>query len=378
MPNRNDLQLCKTKDNHYVPQFYLKSFSDTNKDIHYLDKETKKYYKTNNFKEIGKKTNLYTVKNKINSADIFIFKNLFKLNLQSETEQLLLSNLVAFLNDDFKSLLKDEAIEKELNMYLEELLNTPDVSRNQELLFSFYEDKFLPLYNNIIQMEKLPQQTTSKEDSLACAVFRTLDFITSKMVQKIYLVAKNENIPLPPVGSSSVSKDDPFDEIVFYLIIQYFRTRKRMNIELLTDSLKTCATYITKEIPSSENIIFLLIQFHSFNIFDKLINRDYKLILLVNETEIPFITSDNPAVNPYAEVCKDFGAENLPFEIFFPLTPKLGLLYTPEYLDPNFNRNDSKIQIKDKNKICYWNKLIFKEAEKFIYANSKDILYSLD
>lgn len=51
--------LCNTKNNHFVPPFYLKSFQDRFGFIYCFDKETHIIHQTRNLKEIGCKK-IYT------------------------------------------------------------------------------------------------------------------------------------------------------------------------------------------------------------------------------------------------------------------------------------------------------------------------------
>lgn len=47
------MHLCNTKNNHFVPQFYLKSFLDVSNNIYIGDKKNNNCYKTKNLKSIA-------------------------------------------------------------------------------------------------------------------------------------------------------------------------------------------------------------------------------------------------------------------------------------------------------------------------------------
>lgn len=367
------MHLCDTKDNHYVPQFYLKSFLDKKSYIHYFDKKTKNYYSTHDLNQIAFKTNLYTIKNKINEMDIMLFKKFFNLSLSSEIEQMFLNWLSAFLNDELKKLFtlehkSDKEIENKINEVLKNLLNEPDFSRNQELLFTFYENQFQPNCNKIIETEKLSLKTSNADNPISYLAFRTFFFIAKMMAKKMSLIAKENklvdiNFSLP---DSSDFESDGYLDVVHYLMVQYFRTRKRINIGRLIEPLAKKIEKITGKLATPNNVMFLLIHMHSLNIIDKLIQSKYLLILVKNKTEKLFITSDNPVINTYA----NDGIEVTNFEIFFPITPNLGLLYASECLDPNFNRGEMELIIKDENIIAYYNKLIFNEADRYVFGSA--------
>jgi len=375
------MHLCNTKDNHYVPRFYLKSFLDKKLYIHYFDKKTQKYYSTQNLKEIAFKTNLYTITNKINEIDIMLFKELFKLSLSSELEKNFLSWLKAFLNDELKNLFtlehkKDKEIENKINEVLRNLLNEPDFSRNQELLFTFYENKFQPIYNKIIETEKLSLETCNAEDAtISYLAYRTLAFIAKMMAKKMSLITKENKLSdinfSSPVGSDFESDD--YLDLVHYLIVQYFRTSKRIDIGRLIEPLANKIKEITGKSATSNNIMFLLIHMQSLNIVDKLIQSKYLLILVKNRTKKPFITSDNPVINVYAKLIENFEIQK--FEMFFPITPNLGILYTEDSSSySNFNKNEMELIVEDENLIEYFNKLIFSEADRHVFGSSLESL----
>lgn len=84
------MQLCNTKNNHYVPQFYLKSFIGIEGYIYYYDKVTKTLRQTTNSQTLAFKTNLYTVTQKIKRIEIQVFSKLFDLTLNSPLEKMFL------------------------------------------------------------------------------------------------------------------------------------------------------------------------------------------------------------------------------------------------------------------------------------------------
>lgn len=370
------MQLCDTKDNHYVPQFYLKSFLDKNLYIYFFDKETKNYRSTQKLKEIAFKTHLYTVKNKINQMDVLLFKKIFQLSISNDFEQMFLNWLMAFLNDELKKLFTlkhkyDKEIEIKVNDVIKNLLDGPDFSRNQELLFTFYENKFQSVCNEIIKTEKLFLRESNQYNPISYLAFGTLGFIMKMMVKKMSLIFKEKKLEYIHFDLSKCSnfESDSYLDMVHYLIVQYFRTNKRIKVGDSIELLSTTIREATGESATPSNIMFLLIHMHSLNIVDKLIKSKYMLILVKNKTEIPFITSDNPVINTYANMLKDVDLQNLPFEIFFPITPNLAILYTNVCIDPNINKSEMELTIEDKNKVIYFNKLIFKEADRYVFGN---------
>ncbi|HEY0893473.1 MAG TPA: DUF4238 domain-containing protein [Cellvibrio sp.] len=96
-------------------------------------------------------------------------------------------------------------------------------------------------------------------------------------------------------------------------------------------------------------------------------------LVLFNNTEIPFITSDNPAVLYYEN------DHNCIAKTFIPLSPSLGVLITPFYISgppskidmQEFNHdNDLNREIKEEY-VYMFNELIVRSAEKLVLHSEK-------
>jgi hypothetical protein len=374
------MQLNNTKDNHYVPKFYLKTFLDTNNHIHFFDKQTKKIYSTKDLRSIAFKKNLYTIQNKINKADIYLFCKLFEISIDIDIQKIFMNTLQSFLNDEFTNLFtithKNKNIERKINTTLSKMIDEPEISRNQELLFTLYENDVRCAHNYIISHDKMLLSKESKDGPLAYLAYKILNFIFEMMflkISKVYDKIGGDIDILNKPKIKNIYEQNAYYDLLHYMIIQYFRTNKRINI--IKETLKSLNNPVFKLdgiTPTAHNIMFLLIHYHSLNISDKLINGGYKIILLKNCTKVPFVTSDNPAVNSYANLIKDFGVQNIDLEIFFPLSPKLALLLTKICIDKNYNKEKSELIIDSNEKVNYWNKLIFDESDRFIYSASLD------
>lgn len=377
------MQLCNTKNNHYVPQFYLKSFVDNQGILCYYDKKTDIYYQTKTTEQIAFKRNLYTIKNKITEEDIIYFGKLLALKLDTPIEKMFLHHLVALLNDEFKKLFtvehkKDKRIELQINSELERMLNSPDISRNQELLFEFYENKFQPIYLEILATQNLNGLKANKENPTLYLAFQIMSFVLKTMGAKLRLIVKQyDSTKICRKKSSTISPKEHFFhntyfDCIHYLVIQAFRTNKVMNSPRL-QGMSIAIQKQTGKTINANNIMFLLTHFHSLNIVGKLIDDNYKIYLLKNKTPLQFITSDHPAVNPYTGIIAE-NAVPVGYEIFFPLSPTLALLCSNCCF---YNTNNFIITIDDAQHIRYWNDLIFQKAERYVYGNSENLLKAI-
>lgn len=96
-------------------------------------------------------------------------------------------------------------------------------------------------------------------------------------------------------------------------------------------------------------------------------------LVLFNNTEIPFITSDNPVVLYYEN------DHNCIAKTFIPLSPSLGVLITPFYISGSPSKidmqefkhdNDLNREIKEKY-VDVFNELIVRSAEKLVLHSEK-------
>ncbi len=80
-----------------------------------------------------------------------------------------------------------------------------------------------------------------------------------------------------------------------------------------------------------------------------------KITLLKNETEIPFITGDQPVINlNFSEM-----------QLYYPISPKLALL---------FDKQEFENKIVSTKEVSFFNMKIKEMSEKLLIANQKDVL----
>lgn len=169
-------------------------------------------------------------------------------------------------------------------------------------------------------------------------------------------------------------------------------TAKRLIQRTITDVVKGPLNLIDKADLSDENKFSLLNEFqkierenkkdrefaHALGIKD-LIEVLYQCycshwLVLINKTNIPFITSDNPAILYYQDIHQHIG------HTYVPLKPSMALFITPD-LDikrPNFedvNRYDNSNDIFGVIKESYINKFnetIVKSSERIVLHQNKE------
>ena len=352
----------KTKDNHYVTIYYLKTFLNENSKIYQGDLKTGIVYKKNEseLKTMCEKTNIYTIKTKITDTDISRFKEIFNIDLNDKVDEDLILKLVKFLNDELADLepvqIKNNKVaEDEINKNLKDKINNPGISREQESLFTLYEEDFNPVYDKILQDENISflKQKTN-EDFESYLYKKVIRFIYKQFSKKALYETSIQQPTFP-----DFVKDDYYD-FLHCIIIQYFRTEKIMDI--FENILKSYS-----EKPA--HLLFLTIHYKCIKLVCTLLNNNFKVVLIKNNSKADFITSDNPSINIYSSIVNG-NLSGDEFEIYFPLSHKLAVLYSKK----DCYKNIDDFTITTEKEIDIWNNMLKDNAKRYIYGSSKSLL----
>lgn len=144
-------------------------------------------------------------------------------------------------------------------------------------------------------------------------------------------------------------------DVLQYIIFQYCRTDK-FNQNVKND------LFIDKEkqkmyLNVFPYIIFLISNRLTYNIF---YYKHTMFTFLINDTNIPFITSDNPIIN-------------INNSFYYPLSPKYALLmYTNENICDN--KNDFLEEYVNLDFVNEYNNYIFDNSYKFVFSIDENIL----
>lgn len=95
-------------------------------------------------------------------------------------------------------------------------------------------------------------------------------------------------------------------------------------------------------------------------------------IFIVNNTEIPFVSSDNPAINIHPSLANlADGEDPIKMDLFYPLSPKLA------YMINESNEYDHLEFSIHEDDVIKLNKMITKKSDKTLYSNSEIVLKEL-
>lgn len=172
---------------------------------------------------------------------------------------------------------------------------------------------------------------------------------------------ETENRAVPILDALRQENNDFFNVVegrntfLYYISHQYFRTaRMRNSIEAIRHNM-----------PDDHQRTWPIEAFiYATNVAASLIGQGdkYRIKFLQNESEVPFITGDQPVINM-------LGHKDEQVEFYYPLKPDLAILLTSDKPGASSDRkNISKILVE------YYNHGIFRKSASQIYGNDQAYL----
>lgn len=164
-----------------------------------------------------------------------------------------------------------------------------------------------------------------------------------------------------------LSKDDDLYEeddigFIIYLCFQYFRTKK--NKSNVKEGLGEY-TRLFNDFDNAFNLIALILSTRlGYTLLNHIKNKVFHCYLLENDSEIPFITGDQPVINTHAS--SNVYEEVNELELYYPITPGMSLLITKDQIE------NKKCCVK---KVQEYNKLIVRQSHEIIFANDAIFLH---
>jgi hypothetical protein len=147
-------------------------------------------------------------------------------------------------------------------------------------------------------------------------------------------------------------------EFNFFISAQQFRTKK------FKEAYTTLFNHPIHG--NSKNLVNIIRQIFTVNFAYFLTQKEHKIQLLINESDFPFITGDQPVIN--------LNSINNPKErvLYYPITPKIAIKLI--YSDKN---NKDKVLLNN-NDVKYLNNEIAENSYFQIYSNSENLLKNLN
>lgn len=297
------------KNQHYVPEFYLKNWTIEGKNqIYVYDKKTKKSFLTN-VNNVASERYFYDIDwlGILTDEDLKTC-GIHKEDVENLAKEQFLENF--FANDiegDFKNRITS-IIDRVSKMNRWEIRNC---------FFLNIPDKVYLSYHLSLQLLRVKAMRSRMEEESDCIEQILRDIGASNQVVEKYTIRNNQ------------------------------------------------ISYLQSKMIADKNVIkdFIL----SF--------CDLTWVLLVNRTNLPFFTSDNP-IGTQAHIQHPFlsmrGLKSPGVEVFFPLSPQILLLMLDGKYHKllNYERTIREIDLVDV--IEYYNSLQFYESERYFFSNTND------
>jgi hypothetical protein len=329
--------------------------------------ETKSFTTT---QHIALERGLYTVTQKISQYDIDFFKQFIK-NERSSLDDQIIDLLVAFMNDDLGCLFSivcenNSTTENLLNQYKNEILNNPEKAKTQEILCTMHENDFYIARDMILSTNSLDclyPLPTEFENPKYFFYLKLHHLVYNSVLRKMCTATKKE---FPNIVRKNSHSKSVYYDLFFYVIFQEFRTSQLIN--LFDNNEQTEAIKLPKVI-NIKNILFLMLQFQTIQILTIQHLSEMRPVLIENNTNIPFITSDKPSINLYGKLVSDPTYIDAAIELYFPLSKDIAILYSAR----ECYKNIRKINIASVKDIQLYNQQIFHNADKYIFSSNANI-----
>lgn len=261
---------------------------------------------------------------------------------------------------------KDIAVEKDIYR-LKEL-----TKEETDFLLKLFEAKdyrlindmnknWVTIFNAVFELKKIVAQ-------------QNMDSINSKIDELEQNLSENLHMNIEATGfiylnslykgdASFFNNDEECSKFILFLFVQYFRTKKMKNSFSAIDGMGHLAFEKAWNI-----MVFIMATNVGMRIYAE---RDrWELLILKNQTNIPFITSDQPIVNLYVKNTLEENAKlrDDEVELYYPVSPLLAVVLKKK--DSSF----MNYQVLNEDAIDFLNRKIKKESHLQLFSNSEAYL----
>lgn len=315
----------KKRDQHYVFQAYLKSWVNTNEKLWCLRDGKMFDVKTNN---------------------IAFEKDFYRVNSLSNKELEFIKLFFSKSSDAFK---------KEMNYFLKLYTTIDREEKIFELIFKLCPKDVPEIYETIDDINEM------------------IDIARNNIMEEVYCDFEGEacdwlkNLSEENVDFLYTSSKEEKEKFISFVCSQYFRT-KRMKDHTMHVLKEAEKYFVNKDFPQgsikAENLYQPMLWLLSAKCSDAILKSHINL--LINKTDVPFITSDQPVINLKADY-EDFSQKPDELVFYYPISPHVAVKI-------NDNLCMKKIELTNANDIYEYNDLINKAAYKMIFSKEKSAI----
>ncbi len=319
--------MSNAKKEHYVPQCYLRHFASTDERINVFDKQKMEVRINQDILNIAMQNRFYDL-------------NLLKMYKKAEPHE------QAKIKAELSELLNSDDIETTLK----------DIDSQQYIEKEFLSKDVESIYSNILN--KIIKKGYNR---------------SPWYIENCFALSENEKEILSLFISIQIIRTKSFRDTIGSMIEQFVETmayKSQMHDDdaLQKEDFKVIAD---KEYVKLLHIGMVLDAEMALKFAEVLINHIW--VMYVNNTNIPFYTSDNPVVNvPHKnDAFLSYGGLNSEgIEILFPISPNLllGMYHSKTY---HSNINDRRyMAVNDTKWVEYFNRAQVVNSQRCIFSNS--------
>lgn len=220
---------------------------------------------------------------------------------------------------------------------------------------------WLKIFTSIFELEDSLNESKLDKESINSLI----DVATNNLEEELHSIIEVSSIKYI---SSILDEDISFfntgegrSDFLYYLCVQYIRTNKiKVNILKNVDGMGKV---------NIDNTWNILSHVFATNMgWGLMSDKSYNISLLKNESDIEFITGDQPVVNTFATGLL-FGSPPEKLEFYYPVSPILAVM-----ISKNYNDSSTKTVCLSKEKVTMYNQHIFEQSHSQVYASKSETL----
>lgn len=248
-----------------------------------------------------------------------------------------------------------------------------------DLPFRKAVDEFIKLYTSLdtyesvfLDLRKLLPKNCPEADEAMVEINNMLDVAKNNLIEDTFAEFEGEavtwfNALCDENVSFIESSTDEREKFINFVCMQYYKTLSMRNNTLIV--LKEAETsFVNEQFPKgcikAENLVFPILWIIAARCADALLKSP--ITLMVNNSSITFITSDQPVVNLMADY-KNLKAEVFDLIFYYPISPNIAVLI-------NDHSGKTRIELKTDEDVKKYNDAIKSASNKMIFSNSSKIL----
>ena len=237
------------------------------------------------------------------------------------------------------------------DFYRIEKLTDSDIEVIKQFYFKHMNPEYIKLniswisiFNKIFEMKEIFENNGIKRGN----VDKEFDILINNALEEFHSMIESDSISLlqslQKGDVSFIEEDDLYSKFMFFLSLQYFRTRKRLEAMYSTN-----AASIYPQLKKTWHIVSIILA--TSMAFTFFLHKEKFYVYLLKNANNCFITGDQPIINTFANYNTTKLLNDDEFEFYYPINPKFALIIS---MQKKYDQK-GKINLSD-NEIMKYNK----------------------